>query len=257
MSRILQAYFPPSLRFFRKNFLAKYDLLEYRDPYQPALFFGAFESSELIDKHKDWKLILPCLPNDYPVLKKHDKILLICSDNYDAHIFPHDVIRKSITPEIKDYSIFKPKPLGDKIYIYTGFKNGWNLCKDEILSEIQNRIDYEIIRTHHKDAKEFYDIEYLKSNYYDKCFLNLNLSNGNGLSTVIEMGLMGMKTIFKYKYFRNIQRLEFPNFIPYENVEDIVNIINEESKKIGTIQPPINAHNVQGDEWLYLDYWLK
>jgi hypothetical protein len=29
----------------------------------------------------------------------------------------------------------------------------------------------------------------------DKCFLNLNLSEGNGLTTVIELGLMGRKTI--------------------------------------------------------------
>lgn len=54
---------------------------------------------------------------------------------------------------------------------------------------------------------------------------------------------------------RNLQRLDFPNFIDYNTIDDIINIIIGESKKIGTIQPPINAHNV-GDEWLYLDFWL-
>ena len=37
--------------------------------------------------------------------------------------------------------------------------------------------------------------------------------------------------------------------------EDIIKIISDESKKIGTIQDPIDAHNV-GDEWLNLDFWL-
>jgi hypothetical protein len=49
--------------------------------------------------------------------------------------------------------------------------------------------------------------------------------------------------------------MEFPNFITYNNIEDIIKIISDESKKIGTIQDPIDAHNV-GDEWLNLDFWL-
>lgn len=254
MSRIIQAYVPPGLSYFKKNFLDKYKLIDYRDPYQPALFFGARESTPLINKHKDWKLILPCLPKDYPELESFEKTLLICSDNYQPK---KELIRKSITPEIKDYSLFKPKPLGDKIYIYTGFKNGWDLSNYEILHELEKRIDFEIIRTSHAEIKSYYDIEYLKENYYDKCFLNLNFTDGNGLSTVIEMGLMGIKTLFRKRHLNNIQRLEFPNFIYFETIEDIIGIVNEESKKIGSIQPSIDAHNVKGDEWLYLDFWLK
>jgi hypothetical protein len=69
------------------------------------------------------------------------------------------------------------------------------------------------------------------------------------------MGLMGRKTIIKNNYINTIQRIDFPNFIYYETIDDIVKIINEESKKIGTIQPSINAHNV-GDEWLNLNFWI-
>ena len=66
---------------------------------------------------------------------------------------------------------------------------------------------------------------------------------------------MGRKTIFKSEYKNNIQRLEFPNFIDYSSIDDIIGIIDNESQKIGTIQPSINAHNV-GDEWLNLNFWL-
>ena len=86
-------------------------------------------------------------------------------------------------------------------------------------------------------------------------FLNINFSDGNGLASVIELGLMGRKTIFNPKIENNIQRIEFPNFINYNSIEDIITIINEESKKIGTIQNPIDAHNIK-DEWLDLNFWL-
>ena len=127
--------------------------------------------------------------------------------------------------------------------------------KKDFINEIQKKINFEIITTSHENLKDYYDIKYLKNEFYDKCFLNLNLTGGHGLSTVIELGLMGRKTIFKSEYKNNIQRLEFPNFIDYSSIDDIIGIIDNESQKIGTIQPSINAHNV-GDEWLNLNFWL-
>ena len=144
--------------------------------------------------------------------------------------------------------------MGDKIYFYSGFKNGWNF-KTEFIAELQKKIDYEIITTNHNKLNEYYSIDYLKTNYYDKTFLNLNFSDGTGLTSVIELGLMGRKTIFNPKIENNIQRIEFPNFINYNSMEDIITIINEESKKIGSIQNSIDAHNIK-DEWLDLNFWL-
>jgi hypothetical protein len=66
---------------------------------------------------------------------------------------------------------------------------------------------------------------------------------------------MGRKTIFKNSTHNSIQRLDFPNFISYNNIDDIIKIIKEESYKIGTIQDPIDAHNI-GDDWLDLDFYL-
>lgn len=249
--RFKQASVAPSIKFFKDNFFKKYDLKEYENDKEPVVFFGAQGNNDLIINHKGYKIILPTTPNDIPNINDYEKTFFICSDNY---ILPKNVIRKSITPEIKDYSIFKPNPLGDKIYVYTGFKNGWDL-NNNLVNEIRERVDFEIITTLHNNLQDYYDINYLKSNYYDKCFINLNFTVGHGLSTVIELGLMGRKTIFKPFYSNNIQRLEFPNFIYYDTIDDIVNIIIKESEKIGTIQEPINAHNV-GDEWLDLNFWL-
>jgi hypothetical protein len=154
----------------------------------------------------------------------------------------------------KVYELFKPNLLGDKIYFYSGFKSGWNF-KTDFITELQKKINYEIITTSHNKLDEYHSINYLKDNYYDKNFLNLNFSDGNGLASVIELGLMGRKTIFNSKIENNIQRIEFPNFINYDSMEDIIGIINEESKKIGSIQNPIDAHNIK-DEWLDLNFWL-
>jgi hypothetical protein len=249
--KIKQAFVAPSIKFFRNNFLSTNNLVDYYDDTEPAVFFGCGESSSIIRKHKGYKILLPCRPNDYPLITNYDKSLFICSDNYNL---PENVIRKNITPRIKDYNDFKPVELGDKIYFYSGFKNGNNLVTEKI-NEIQKNINYEIITTNHNYLNDYYNIKDLKKDYYDKCFLNLNLTNGSGLATVIELGLMGRKTIFKNSHVNNIQRMDFPNFIDYNNIEDIIHIINEESKKIGTIQPQIDAHNV-GEEWLDLDFWL-
>lgn len=255
MSKITQALVAPSIKFFKQNFLKHFNLKEYYNEYEPAIFFGCKELSHFINNHKGYKILLPCHPTDYPLIKNYENTFFVCSDNYTL---PKNVIRKSITPKIKNYDIFKPNILGDKIYFYSGFKNGYDLFNkttNETIAKIQKSINYEIITSKHNNINDYYDIEYLKENYYDKCFLNLNLSNGAGFSTVIELGLMGRKTIFSNPHKNNIQRMEFPNFIKYNSIEDIVNIINDESKKIGTIQPSIDAHNV-GDEWLNLDFWL-
>ena len=255
MNRVKQAFVAPSIKFFKENFLSVNNLIDYHSDTEPAVFFGASESSSLINKHKGYKIILPLGPDDYPVIENYKNTLFVCSDNYKL---PNNVIRKSITPRIKNYDLFKPNPLGDKIYFYSGFKSTYNLfngATKDTINEIQKYVDYEIITTDHYEIKNYYDIEFLKTNYYDKCFLNLNLSKGAGFSTVIELGLMGRKTIFKNPHSNNIQRMEFPNFISYNNIEDIVKIISDESKKIGSTQNPIDSHNV-GDEWLNLDFWI-
>jgi len=261
MNRILQAHVAGSINFFKKKFLSTYNLTEYNNPNKPAIFFGAEESSELINKHNSYKIILPCRPEDIPKISDYKNTIFICSDNY---ILPENVIRKSLTPRIKNYDIFKPNQLGDKIYFYSGFRNGNNWWP-HFIDDLRKKIDYEIITTNHNNLNDYYTIEYLKENYYDKSFLNINFTPGNALSTVIELGLMGRKTIFKPVIKNNIQRLEFPNFIylpqdklgfTQDSIDDVVKIINEESKKIGSIQQPIDAHNIN-DEWLDLDFWLS
>jgi hypothetical protein len=69
------------------------------------------------------------------------------------------------------------------------------------------------------------------------------------MTTVRELGLMGRKTII------NSKRYKYPCMIPYDNIENLIEIINLESQKIGTIQPSIDSHTMTTDKWLETDYW--
>ena len=71
---------------------------------------------------------------------------------------------------------------------------------------------------------------------------------------------MGIKTVMRSPY-------KFPSIIGLKNysregsqvkidIDEIVDIINDESKKIGFIQKQINPHNVK-NEWIKTDFWYE
>jgi hypothetical protein len=252
MARIKQALVAQQISFFKENFLNRWDLQEYYDPNEPCIFFGGRELSKYIQDHNSIKIVIPATPNDIPdfSIVTNRKDLFIISPLKDT--IPLEIPCKDILIQIKDYSLFQPNILGDKIYFYSGFKNGYdeyNKNKQTIM-QIESQTGYEVITTAHSNLNDFFDVNYLKTNFYDKSFLNLNLSkDGNHLTTAIELGMMGRKTIMK----KNYQNFSF--MIDYVDIENIILIIKEESKKIGTIQPKIDAHSV-GAEWLDLNYWL-
>lgn len=129
------------------------------------------------------------------------------------------------------------------------------------IRSIQKGIDYELITTHHERQCDYYSESFLKENYYDKCFLSLNFTHGGAMQTTAELGLMGRKTIVGDIRLRKKEPLlsfnfyNFPSFIKCAGpVREIITIINNEAKKIGTIQPAMSPHSI-GEEWLDTDFW--
>lgn len=248
-----QAIVGNTIHFFKKGFMDRWGFKEYYDPEKPLVIFGYDSQAHIYENHKGYKLIIPSTPDDIPNfqnLTNHKKTIYV-SDKIQSS--PEEIIFKNETIEIKDYSIFRPNTLGDKIYYYSGFKNGWSgRWGENTIKEIQKNIDYEIITTQHLEKKDMFNVKYLKENYYDNTFLNLNLSKENGMTTVREMGLMGRKTIT----MRDKIHYQYKCIINCNSVDNIIETINEESKKIGTTQPSINSHTVS-DEWLNLEYWIR
>lgn len=246
--RIEQASVAGCAGFFKGNFLSRWGLKDYCDINAPCVFLGA-EQIDMINNHKGFKVIY--------LLSEYDCIFLNYINNGDNVVLHHSPFLKNyenfkiknVEIELKDYSLFKPNKLGNNIYSYFGYFSRANEFNHSLILEIQKRIDFKIEIMAFGSLYEYLTIEELKKEHYDNCFLNLNLSKGTAMTTIRELGLMGRKTITNSPY-------KFPSQIEYTDIDDIVRIINEESKKIGTIQPSIDCHTV-GDEWLDVSFWLN
>jgi len=226
--------------FFEDNFKKRWGLLKYFDINKPLFFFGFGGLESEFENHKGYKIILPGSVHDFPdftKLKNTKNTILIVENKINPNYYiPSDVICLNMIIPIKDYSMFVPNKMGDKVYFYSGFKNGWQPNPVEFIKTIQSKIEYEIFTTNHLNKTEMYDLTKLKSEYYDKCFVNLNFSNGHGMTSCRELALMGRKTITNNDYYN------YNCIIACKNIDEIVLSINEESKKINTTQNSMDVH---------------
>ena len=261
--RIKQAYVGETIRpKFEKDFLERWNLKPYHDPNKPCIFFEACSSVERMLNHYSYKIVLPIHIHDYRCFGFHSllhhmgKLFIIASKRFPEFNYPEHVKVKNFFPEIKDFSLFKPNPLGDKIYYHSTWE-GYNPQCMETINRIRENVNYELITTDHKSLSNYYNESVLKENYYDKCFLNLNFTRGGSMCTSTELGLMGRKTIASDPRSNDnsaIDFYDFPSFVKYSSFENILETIEEEAKKIGTIQPSMPPHTI-GEEWLDIDFW--
>jgi hypothetical protein len=145
--------------------------------------------------------------------------------------------------QIKDFSIFTPNRLGNKVYCYLGSESSREIMGYSFMEKLRSRISFEIIYGFLGNS-----IEYVKEQYYDKCFVNIKPNPIGGTTTAVELAYMGRKTI---------SNTEAPFCINYKDIDHIADLIKEESKKIGTIQPSCvgNYYNT-GEEWKQTKFWL-
>ena len=235
------------LRRFKPGIMERWGLKDYHDKNAPCLFLNinGKEDIDAVKNHKGFKLIFFANARGNQFINHFVGVrdLVVMSNPYLN--IPDGIKVKDGFFEIKDYSMFKPNRLGDKIYSYIGNERQKEKYGYNILKNLQKSIKYEIIF-----GMQGNSIEYVKHNYYDNCFLNLNFnkSGGGGLTTVKELALMGRKTIMNTKF-------DYDCIIPYKD-DDIIKIINGEAKKIGTIQPGKDYHTI-GPEWQYVSYWIS
>jgi hypothetical protein len=245
---------------FSKDLIDRYDLTNYYNENLPCFFWGVIGETHKINNHKSLKIVKFLTPADCDVISCliNDENLFIINDPFIKE--KKDYCFVDLEFEYKNYDIFKPKILGDKIYCY--MRDSVEFQKN-FLDEIQKKINYEIIYGGLISNAEYYDnLEALKKNYYDKCFLSINLSSRHGYTTVRELGYMGIKTIMKspYNFPSIVQLKETITNIDYlhmqHNEDEIINLINLESKKINTLQKSLNCHNIN-DEWINVSFWEK
>lgn len=266
--KITQARVAPHLSFFKDDFLKKWGLTDYTSTKEPCVFFGCTSNFDAIQKHEGFKVIWSAGPGDnidWKLLNNKSNTAILTGQN-KFKIPPEIIFKQELIP-VKDYSRFKPNVLGDKVYYYSGLDNLGGGDHNKFIKDIQDRCGYEIITTHCKAIGDYKGIGWLKENYYDKCFINLNTSVSHfplrypdsGMSTNKELGLMGRLSVMNPVHYNEV----YKGMIPYKAysreaaIENIVEIIKMEAKKIGTVQPAIDSHTITTDEWLYLDFYQK
>lgn len=243
---------------FSSKLKERYNFIDYYDINLPCFFWGVIGEVKKINDHKGLKIVKFLTPLDCTYLKflNITDNLFIINDPLLDHSLDFKFV--SLEFEYKDYSIFKPKKLENKIYCYMRDPVEFKL---NVLNNIQRKINYEIIFGGLvRDATYYDSLEFLKENYYDKCFLSINLSSKHGYTTVRELGLMGIKTVMYSPY-------NFPSIIQLKNTseninnmifdeDEIIYHINYESVKIGLVQESMDPHNIK-NEWLNINFWLN
>ena len=253
VKKIKQIRVSNNIAFFSDKIKNKYELKDYTDIYEPALFFGLYNNDDYnaVDKHKGpivflWSGSDARYAKKYTFLKKAAQKIR----NRGRHIAISLCVQQRLK-EIDVYSEFIPicptkiiknlQPKGDCIYFYGKGPN----YGEELIPEIEKRIPYKIIKT----VANSFSSEELEE-VYKKCFIGLRLTPVDGLSnTVIELGLMGRKVVYNCN--------PLPNAIQYSDIDSIVKIINEEyinkNKSSESIADDmVNYFNLYHDYWLYV-----
>lgn len=233
-----------ALKFFKNKFLKKYSLIDNINPYEPAIFFGCYgipNKKETISR--DIKNIFEHKSLGVIVWGGTDAYNIKNNNKYFKYIFSmpnikHIAISKYISEDLNKYNVkhyvlpicptyiydnvFTSSSCGDNIYSYSSHSSP-DLYGENIISELKIRLpNFKFIIGYANGDGYYSDIKSI----YEKCFMGLRLTKHDGLpNTVIEMGLMGRRCIWNGG--------ELPNALQWKNIDDIINIIEVESKFIG------------------------
>lgn len=250
-----------SLSHFKESFSNKWELKTYYNPNEPAIFFGLYlkEDWEILKNHKSYALIV-WGGNDQSV-DSFKRVKELCKDRLlGSPAYRPSMIKifnsiqypfMEMKLPLKDYSIFKPTKLGDKIYVYNGWKysrNDYFKWESDIKPVIKEFGEERVIFT--KNQK----IEDLIENYYKKSFVFIKPEPKGGSTTMWEMGHMGIKTISKGQG-------NLPHVIDYKDRDHLIDLIKKEECKINTIQEGlanlVSKQLYSSSNWKLLDFWIK
>jgi len=260
---IEQARFSSAVKSFKKGFFEYWGVSEYSDINAPAIFMGCYNDDdvEAINNHKGFKVLAHTgkVSSRITKIDKRNVILklnsMILNDHrvnptpYTDSYINHSKTKMASFP-IKDFSMFKPNPLGNQIYIYLGTQNRSQNLGIGLANKLQSKTSYKVKFGLWPNIADLTDdansMVHVKKNY-DNCFVNFKPNILAGYTSAIELAFMGRKTI---------SNAWAPFCIKYQRLSDILKIIDKESKKIGTIQPScIGGYYDTGSEWKKVKFW--
>jgi len=272
--RIQQAYISKSLGpMFKNEFLSRWDLREYDNPEEPAFFWGLQKDKEwekdrsrkgrrksvdadLYTKHKGFK-ILHFVGGEFNngLLHLIDKknAIILCTDIGEVWLCKKlKLNHKHLKIPYFDLDFHNSSKLGDKIYSHIPSGHEVGKINPELeyskLIQLLSKKNFCIPNSwcSIQQLVEFFNLSY--------CNIKSHWLRGNVTSW--RLGLMGRKTITKNEH-RWAE--SGPQYLYYNTDDELVNLVEIESEKIGTFQDEL-AHQVrncyhESDDWLYESYW--
>jgi hypothetical protein len=243
-----------SVRFFKQSFEERYELDAYKDPSQPAVFFGCYTQPDYaaIARHKGPMLMVWCGTDAQRIRAKffisRPQIRHIAKSNFIAR----DLERKGLSFERigihgSDLHDLALAPLGTDVYVYMP-KNREHQFAPETVNQVQRKLRKVKFHTSsgagHWNRQELIDI-------YRRCAIGLRLTKHDGCAnTVLELGVMGRKCVHNG---------DQPNAVPYRNAEGIARVIEEQRAKAGRthtwLKDAMRDYVTPPSDWLMLSHW--
>lgn len=240
---ITQARFSKSVKFFERDFLNRWNLNRYGNTHNSCFFAGVYndEDVKVINAHKGFKVVWNSGRKRDIFDRLDNNIVVMIGNGIEADISNYK--SKDVNIEIKDFSIFKPTPLGMFVYVYLGKPKYKEMYGYSLVKEVASKIPYKILYGYLGNEMDF-----VKREYYDKSFINIKINIHGGLTTATELAHMGRKTI------SNTKAVFCES---YQDVDDIVDMIMAESLLIGKIPvSKIPEGFFTGKEWLNEKFWI-
>lgn len=258
--RFSQAYVSPDLPAFEEAFREKYGLKPYHNPYQPSIFYGCYRAQDIetLKAHQSMAVViwggtditLPYVWKDLKPLKRTrlNPLCFVAGSSFiaqDLDLLKLPYLRRNFVP-IRPEDFYNPQPLGKKVYVYLGSPSRENIYGAQYLPQLREKLPHIEFIYHYSNPPTLPRTSLAE--VYGECGIGLRLVEHDGCScTVVEMGLMGRKCVWN---------ADFPNAIPWKNIDDVVEAIETELAKAGTTQPKL-AEEVQKavsqDDWLYTE----
>lgn len=259
--KIDQIAIAPNLEeYFGQNFRKRWNLKKYYDQTKPSIFLGLFsdEDFNLFHEHESISVFIPAggeiLRDEKKIietLKSKEKNYVICYGKISDFFKKNGIFCYELNIPVKNYDTFTPVNLGDKIYYYLGVNGDRHseLLYDEIIKPLMDHFGEDLFI-----STKNTQLNILHENFYKKCFLYIQPQPSSGLTTLFELGHMGIMTASNFSK-------TLPNVINYENLEDLKKIIENEKKKINTIQNEISQKVknsfFQKNDWLDTNYYQR
>ena len=256
-----QLYVSRSLNHFKQGMKEKWNLKNYSNPNKPSIFLGIYNNEDLqfALNHQSYGIVIYGGNDLNP--KRVKKLFSIKKNTFFTFgyawiadfFIKHNIKYKQMILPIKKFDDLKPTKLGKNIYVYIGQPNNkryeYFKFDEVIIPLIENFGENRVIWVKGNSHVNF---KSLVENYYNDCFIFVKPNIRGGSTTMWELAHMGRKTIAQNQGGAT-------NVLEYRDLNHMIDLIYEESKKIGTVQNEVHDSIKEifqnNDDWLKLNFW--